>query len=60
MTIDEAIEVLNDISTYVKHGDFPEQYKAIQLGIEALRYIKAGRRKVNLPETDLLPGETGP
>lgn len=58
MTIDKAIELLELYEHAVKffpRGDF---LKAIQLGIEALKLIRAWRKALPLDNPQLLPGET--
>ncbi len=58
MTIDKAIEILEDILTCVKLGDPPEEHESIRLGIEALKRIEAGRVAGHILWEDWLPGET--
>ena len=58
MKLDEAIEIAENEQrrNYTERGN--PIYEAHQLGIEALKYIEKGRRRVDLPESDILPGET--
>ena len=57
MTIDKAIELLKAIN--VQRGTLSEDdIKAIQLGIEALKYAKTSRDPSGNPAYSLLPGET--
>jgi len=57
MTIEEAIDYLNSL-----HGDtFPYtsyRQKALQLGIEALKNIKADREAIPGRHSIMLPSET--
>ena len=39
MTIERAIEILEDILRNVKPGDPPDEHAAIKLGIEALKLV---------------------
>ena len=57
MTIDKAIETLQDILKCVVPGDPPEEHDAIKLGIEALAFIKQHRSVLHTIYTTLLPGE---
>jgi len=58
VVIDKAIEILEDILHYVKPGDPPDEHRAIELGIEALKRVKEARKKVYFTARSLLPGET--
>ena len=58
MTLDKAIEILNDILRYVKPGDPPDEHDAIKLGEEALKAIKLQRQDPDNNYIDDLPGET--
>ena len=58
MTIDEAILQLK-VWTKADERDLPIRVKdAIQLGIEALKWVKKYRGCLDFHEYDLLPGET--
>jgi len=58
MNLPAAIETLEDILTFVRPGDPPEEHEAIKLGIEALKCVKEIRHHP-FPESVLqLPGET--
>jgi len=58
MTIDKAIEVLQDILTYFEPDDPPKYHIAIVLGIEALKEIKKTREGDPALDDELLPTET--
>jgi hypothetical protein len=62
MTIDEAIELLKVAIEGFPVGDCSEQYyKAMELGIEALKRIKYYREELErnkILKVHLLPGET--
>lgn len=58
MTIDEATAILEDILTFVRPGDPPEEHESIKLGIEALKRVKECRPNTLLNAGKLLPGET--
>ena len=66
MTIDKALEVLQDILKFVEPGDPQDEHSAITLGVEALIAIKSIRTLTHqtLDQTILaliatpLPGET--
>ena len=58
MTIDEAIDSLEHI--LASHGGLYSRKgeAALQLGIEALKYVKTSRDPSGVPPYSLLPGET--
>ncbi len=58
MTLDEAINVMTDILTFVKPGDPPEEHQALELGIQAIRRIQAIRITDRVERITRLPGET--
>jgi len=58
MTIDEAIEVLEDIVDTAHYSDYPDDHGAIRLGIEALKFCKDLEDRGALPSNARLPGET--
>jgi len=58
MTLDTAIEVLADLLGEGPYYDPEHRREAVQLGIEALKVVKAQRRAYDFYEKDLLPGET--
>jgi len=57
MTIDEAIELLNTAKEGFPASDTERYYKAMELGIEALRGIKKVRKTFRPYVEALLPGE---
>ncbi len=57
LTLDKAIEILNDILHYVKPGDPPDEHDASKLGEEALKAIKLQRQDPDNNYIDALPGE---
>ena len=58
MTIDKAIEILEDYYNRLPRGVNDDYVDAIKLGIEALKSIKATREAYNETIWPLLPGET--
>jgi len=58
MTLEKAIEILEDILRCVKPGDPPDEHDAIRLGIEALKRFQLYRKDIMPPGGDLLRGET--
>ncbi len=58
MTIDKAIEILQEILIYVKSSDSPDDYGAIQLSIEALKAVKWSREQKGPFFISSIPGET--
>jgi hypothetical protein len=59
MTIDKAIELLKIASEGWPVGDDMEDYyKALDMGIEALRRVREARKKAYFTTRSLLPGET--
>ncbi len=58
MTIDEAIEGLKKILDWPYSNLSPASVKSVQLGIEALNRIQAGRVAGHILWEDKLPGET--
>ena len=59
MTIDEAIEELEAICLLRKRELVPSSLDAIQLGIEALKWVKAQKDMDIIGLYNRLPGETG-
>ncbi len=59
MTIDEAILILEPSENRPMFLSKPTLILAIQLGIEALKRVKAERIGYETFAPDLLPGETG-
>jgi hypothetical protein len=58
MTIDEAVaEMQNEIDEHPSCGELP-YYKALKLGIEALKRHKWNRTHSFIKISHLLPGET--
>jgi len=58
VTIDKAIELLNDIIRSGTEPGYPIFDNAIKLGIEALKQIKWLHESHVLHDDELLPGET--
>ncbi len=58
MTIDEAIELLEEQRDLEVFNDFKRIRDGFQLGIEALKRIQAGRVAGHILWEDELPGET--
>jgi hypothetical protein len=58
MTIDKAIEILQEDLNHLQEERSPAVNGALKLGIEALNRLKVLRLVINVPYTDLLPGET--
>ncbi len=58
MKLEKAIATLNDILTFVKPGDPPDEHDALRLGIEALKSVEAGRIRHPSWALFTLPGET--
>ncbi len=58
MTIDKAIYILQDISTYQVTAKTPTSRLAIDLGIEALKRVNIRREQLSWKFEPLLPGET--
>jgi hypothetical protein len=58
MTIDEAIKELEDLLRYAEPGNPTEEDEAIQLGIEALKRVKAFSDMDIIGLYKPLPGET--
>ena len=58
MTIDKAIEILQDILRYVKPGDPPDEHDALKLSIEALKAVKSARANNYWTPIPTMPGET--
>lgn len=58
MTIDKAVEILHDILNCVQPGDPPDEHDAVNLGIEALKLVKAQRIVYLHQSKALLPFET--
>ena len=58
MTIDEAIEILEEISEWNREDWLDFEYASLRLGIEALKTFRAARPEGYIPSWYLLPGET--
>lgn len=58
MTIQEAIEILQDLHTTLPQSDPELRREAVKLGIEALKRLQDGRQKGYDYFAHLLPGET--
>uniref|UniRef100_A0A6M3XWA1 Uncharacterized protein n=1 Tax=viral metagenome TaxID=1070528 RepID=A0A6M3XWA1_9ZZZZ len=58
MTIDKAIELLDTAKEGFPVKDDEEYYKAMELGIEALKRLEEGRKRGYDYFGHLLPGET--
>lgn len=58
MTIDEAIEVLEVFGIDSVHWKDLQGENALELAIEALKYVKTSRDPHGTPAYNLLPGET--
>jgi len=59
MTIDKAIEILNDIRNINLNHYSPDRKDALKLGIEALKREKGNRASPDYVLAGPLPGETG-
>lgn len=57
MKLDKAIEILEALWVGIDIEELPEDQPALQLGIEALKRVKAGRVTLNIHFDDKLPGE---
>ena len=58
MKLDTAIEILNTFTFSSNHTSQNDVNEAIELGIEALGYIKRSRVFQTYPVNEILPGET--
>jgi hypothetical protein len=58
MRIEEAIEILQEYNPEEEYHDYDRLWKALKLGIEALKWIYALRVIVKSLPPDKLPGET--
>jgi len=58
MTIDKAIEILDNHQVDMPRNEVPDLIDAIKLGIAALRYYRKIPFGPNHPRYILLPGET--
>jgi len=58
MTLEEAIEILKAIQDTGEYTGDPDDSVAVQLGIEALKTIKAERTIYGFRRQVRLPGET--
>lgn len=58
MTIDEAIETMNEILPKIHRGNTQKEYEAVKLGVEALKFIKTVRVQNNPSSIPTLTGET--
>jgi hypothetical protein len=59
MTLDKAIDVMEDNRDFFKMDGFDECAEACQLGIEALKYVKGERKSFHVKSLTWLQGETG-
>lgn len=57
MTIDEAIEILEDIPRYDVLREDSYEYGAVRLAIEALKFIQIYDKSSCFPSRSRLPGE---
>ena len=58
ITIEKAIESIIEVTQLDCHVKYPEWQEALQLGIEALKYVKAMYDPDHQMMRKLLPGET--
>ncbi len=60
MTINEAIQILVNYNSEeeLPDGDYERLWKALRLGVHALRRIRQIRKGLSLTAHDDLPGET--
>lgn len=58
MTIDEAKEELDQLKQYCETRVWPHSVKALELGIEALKFYKLLKDNGAMPSNRFLPGET--
>lgn len=58
MTLNKAIEILQDLMTDLPQFSPDDRREAVMLGIEALKQIKESRFDPSTWEPRLLPGET--
>jgi len=58
MTLNEAIEVLDNIISRLSIVEEPDDLKAINLGCEAMKYLQHDREQCPSLGYDFLPGET--
>lgn len=58
MTIENAIQILEDIIDTAHYSDYPDDHGAIALAIEALKATKEYRRTCSSDLLFHLPGET--
>jgi len=58
MTLDEVIEIYQDILTHVEPGDPPEEHDAIKLGIASVKYVQYLDKYAPILSRPLFPGET--
>ena len=58
MTIDEAIRRLTAVEDLEMMPWMPKAFEAYNLGLEALKFVKADRVKYPYVKVPLLPGET--
>ena len=58
MTIDKAIEILQDVLDIVPRTITPDEVDALKLGIEALKRIRNARNTGYFLPAAPLPGET--
>lgn len=56
--LEEAIKRLGNLAIHHRDDTFPENEKAIKLGIEGLKWIKEERELQGMLYPGLLPGET--
>lgn len=58
MTLEKAIELLTNFTTYGKEDLIADEHDAIKLGIEALKYLNAYRYYSGGHWPSRIPGET--
>ena len=58
MTLEKAIEILDNAAAEMGRPQDPDLWDAMCLGIEALKIIQSKRITMSYHPDDLLPGET--
>jgi hypothetical protein len=58
MTIDEAIRIIQENAPWLDIESSKGYFQALQLGIEALKYIQRARQHDLYVKPERLPGET--
>lgn len=58
MTLEEAIKVNQQTQSFISQESDSKEYKALGLGIEALKHERQWRLSPRCTSYDLLPGET--